>query len=173
MVENWPHLQEDIIDKKTESKMNIAFGVITAIRNMRSELEIPLQDKIEARICISNKAKRVFLESAASHIQNLSKLNKLVIGGEYHRASGEFVTVESDAHIIIPLSGSLDVEKHKRRIEQKIQKAEIELKAKKQMLSNDNFLKRAPAEIVETEQAKLAELMDIVKKLKVIRDGFS
>ena len=173
MVEPWPHTQEQLIDKKIENLMSMVFGVITTIRNMRSELEIPLQDKIEARICISNKAKRVFLESTAPYIQDLAKLSNLIIEGEYHRAPGEFVTVESDAHIIIPLSGALDVEKHKRKIEQKIQKAEIELKAKKQMLSNDNFLKRAPAEIVETEQAKLAELMDIVKKLKAIRDGFS
>jgi valyl-tRNA synthetase len=173
MAEPWPHLHEEMVDNKAEKLMNTLFGVITTVRNMRSELEIPVQDKIEARICIGNKAKRGFLESEAAHIQNLAKLSKLVIEGEYRRAPAEFAGVEGEAHIVIPLSGALDVDKHKRRIEQKIQKAESEIKAKKQMLSNDNFLKRAPVEIVESEKSKLAELNDILKKLKAIRDGLS
>jgi valyl-tRNA synthetase len=173
MTEPWPHMQEEMVDKKTEKLMNMLFEVITTVRNMRSELEIPIQDKIEARICIGNKAKRSFLESAAPYIQNSAKLSKLVIEGEYRRAPGEFVSVEGDAHIVIPLSGAPDAERHKRKIEQKIQKAESEIKAKKQMLSNDNFLKRAPLEIVEAEKTKLAELNDTLKKLKAVRDGLS
>ena len=173
MVESWPHMQEQLVDRKIENLMSAVFGVITTIRNMRSELEIPLQDTIEAKICISNKVKRSFLESAAPYLQNLAKLSKLIIEGEYRRASREFVNVEGGAHIIIPLTGTVDAEKYKRKIEQKIQKAESEIKSKKQMLSNDNFLKRAPAEIIETEKSKLAELKDILKKLKAIRDGFS
>jgi len=173
MTEPWPHMQEEMVDKKTEKLMNMLFEVITTVRNMRSELEIPIQDKIEARICIGNRAKRSFLESAAPYIQNSAKLSKLVIEGEYRRATEEFVSVEGDAHIVIPLSGAPDAERHKRKIEQKIQKAELEIKAKKQMLSNDNFLKRAPLEIVEAEKTKLAELNDTLKKLKAVRDGLS
>ena len=153
--------------------MNIVFEVITTIRNMRSELEIPPQDKIEARVFVSNKAKSNFLESSASHIKHLSGLSSMVFREEYRHTPGEFVTVLGDLHIVIPLFGVIDAEGHKAKSEQRIQKAELEIKAKKETLSNTNFIKRAPPEIVAKEKQKLEELKETLKKLKVIKDGLS
>ncbi len=172
MISSWPHIQENIIDRKTESTMEEALEVITNIRNTRLELEIPPQaDNVSAKISIPNKSKKSALESVANHIKNLARLNTLEILSEYKRQEKEFSVVLKDMHITIPLSGVIDIEKHREKLSLKIQKAESDIKSKDHMLSDKNFVSRAPQEIVEKEREKLKNLKDEVQKLKGVKDG--
>ncbi|MBM3243792.1 MAG: hypothetical protein FJZ12_03045, partial [Candidatus Omnitrophica bacterium] len=72
---------------------------------------------------------------------------------------------------VIPLSGVIDIEGYKNKINEKIKKAESEAKTKRQMLSNKNFNQRAPKEIVSAEKEKLNLLNEEVQKLRGLRDG--
>ena len=171
MTQAMPHLQENIIDEKTEKLMEGVFELINIIRNIRSELDIPAQDSIDAKVFLSSKAKRALIESMSGHIRRLSRLNKLTIGAEYSRSEGEFAAVFKDMHIVIPLSGSGSVQEHKVKIGQKIENIHSEIRSKEKMLSNADFLKRAPKEIVDKERDKLNELKELLKKLEALKDG--
>lgn len=167
-----PHIQENIIDKKNEKLMEVVFGVIAAIRNMRSELDIPVQEQIDAKVFLNSKAKMVLLGEMSGHIRSLARLKELIIEGEYSRSSNEFVTVFSDMHIVIPLSGMADAEKYKAKIVQRIERTISEIKAKEKVLSNKDFIAKAPKDIVENERVRLKELKESLKKLEAIKDGF-
>jgi valyl-tRNA synthetase len=172
MIQPWPHIQENIIDHKIEKTMEEALEIITTIRNMRMELEIlPQADNVSAKISVPNKVKKAALESVATHIRDLARLNDLEISGEYKRRENEFTSVLKDIHITLPLSGVIDIEKQKVKISLKIQKAESDIKSKEKMLSDKNFLSRAPADIVEKEREKLNNLKDEIQKLKGVKDG--
>jgi len=173
MIEPWPHLQEQIIDKKSETKMAILFEIITTIRNMRSELEIPLQDSIEVKISIATKSKRAYLESMQQHIRHLAKLSNLVFEETYLPTPGQFASVLKDLHISIALKGLIDIEQYKAKIIQRIEKIKGEIKAKEHMLNNKSFVQRAPEDIVEKERIKLKELHETIKKLEGVRDGIN
>ncbi len=172
MTQPWPHLQERLIDKKSQSQMESAMELIAFIRNLRQELEIPLADKIGVKIFSANKPDLVFLESLSVHIRNLAKAGPLSFGSKYLKCAGSFEAVLKDIHIVIPLTGVIDAQKHKEKTQQRIKKLEAEISAKRKLLKNDNFVKKAPAEIVGAEKAKLKELGQLLKKLEVIRDGF-
>jgi valyl-tRNA synthetase len=73
--------------------------------------------------------------------------------------------------IVIPLSGVIDVDKLRKEKEDEIKKVESEIKAKKGILSNENFVKRAPKEIVDKEKIRLEELKKTLQELKGIKDG--
>jgi valyl-tRNA synthetase len=172
MLSSFPHIQEDIIDKKAESIIGEALEVITTIRNMRTELEIPPQEtNIGVKIFAANKNKRTALESVHLNIKNLARLNNLEILADYKRNSNEFVNVLKDLHIVIPLSGIIDVNKHIEKLNQKIHKAESDIKSKEAMLSKKDFLQRAPKDIVAKEEEKLRNLKEELIKLKGVRDG--
>lgn len=172
MVSAWPHIQENIIDPKVEKTMGEALKIISSIRNMRLELDIPPQEEtVGAKIAITGKTKREALGSLSAQIKSLARLNKLEILNEYKKSPGEFTSVLEGAHITIPLSGVIDIEKHKEKIHAKIKKAQIDIASKEKMLSDKNFLNRAPAEIVEKEREKLNNLKDEVQKLKGVKDG--
>jgi len=172
MVQPWPHLQEQIIDKKAHEKMQLIMELIALIRNLRQELEIPITDKIGTKIFTANKSALSFLESMGVHIKNLAKVEPLSFGQKYVKESGSFDAVLKDIHIIIPFSGAIDAQKHKEKTEVKIKKTKDEIGAKRKLLENENFVKKAPPEVVDTEKTKLTELEDLLKKLEVIRDGF-
>jgi valyl-tRNA synthetase len=174
MVSLWPHIQKQIIDKKAEITMGGIFEIVTTIRNMRAELDIPaLASNLPVKIASSKSLIRDLIKANSNHIKNLARLKELTIEEEYRHSSGEFVNVLKDLHIVIPLQGIIDIEKHKLKIEDKISKAERDIKSKSTMLSNEDFIRRAPAEIIEGEREKLRALSEEVKKLKGVRDGLS
>ncbi|MBU1870224.1 MAG: valine--tRNA ligase [Candidatus Omnitrophica bacterium] len=170
MVEPWPHVQEQVIDKKTESKLLAIFEAITQIRNMRAELDIPLQATVKVKIACGNKPKREVLKQLCVDIEKLAKC-ELIIEEDYRHSQGEFVNVLKDLHIAIVLAGAIDVDTYKEKLKQKIDKANQDIKAKANLLGNSNFVKNAPVEIVEKEKEKLAELEGLLKKMQGIRDG--
>ncbi|MFA5118133.1 MAG: valine--tRNA ligase [Candidatus Omnitrophota bacterium] len=172
MLQPSPHLQTNLMSKKIEEKMSRVFAAVTAIRNIRTELEIPPASVIDFKIFAPLDTQKLF-QSLATHIENVSK-NRLMSTGdqtEYVHAPGQFDLVLNEAHIVIPLSGVLDTQKHKNKIDIEIQKTLAEIKAKEDLLSNENFVKRAPQEIVEKEKIKLSELNEKLKKQKEVRDG--
>ncbi|MCX5700201.1 MAG: valine--tRNA ligase [Candidatus Omnitrophica bacterium] len=172
MLSSYPHIQEKIIDKKTEKTFSEALEIITTIRNMRMELDIPVQaNNLGAKIFTTSKAKKAMLESVSGQIMNLARLNKLEIFVDFKETKGEFVNVLRDLHISIPLTGVIDIAKHEEKLSMKIQKVESEIKAKEGMLAKKDFLQRAPRDIVENEIEKLKNLKSEVQKLKGVKDG--
>ncbi|MFA5356043.1 MAG: valine--tRNA ligase [Candidatus Omnitrophota bacterium] len=171
MLEPWPHLQEPLIDKKTELKMDSVFEAITAIRMMRSELKIQPQNKINAEIFVKSKSRKELISSMLPLITGMSKLQGLSLKEDYAPLKTQYVKILRDMTIVIPLSGIVDVDKLKKDKEEEIKKVESDIKAKKNILSNENFVKRAPGEIVEKEELKLEELKKTLTELKGIRDG--
>lgn len=154
--------------------MREVFEIITTIRNMRAELDIPAQAlNLSVKITSSKSTTRLLVETNEIHIKNLARLAKLTIEEEYRHLAGEFVNVLKDMHIVIPLEGIIDIEKHRRKIEDKISKAQNDIKTKEIMLAKKDFIKRAPAEIIEGEREKLKALSEEIKKLKGVKDGLN
>ena len=68
-------------------------------------------------------------------------------------------------------ASAIVVEKEKAKVEVKILNTDKEIKAKEKTLSNKEFVKKAPEEIVEKEKTRLDELREALKKLKAVKDG--
>ena len=173
MVQPWPHTQENIIDQPTENKMQRIFTLINILRNIRFQLEIPLENTLNFMVFTSRQNKEL-VASLSKQIEAVSKNHLLdaKTEGEYRRTNNEFNIVSEGTHIVIPLSGVIDREKQKQKIESDIKRVKTEINNKKALLAKTDFVKRAPQEIVEAEKIKLAELSERLKKMEVVRDGF-
>jgi valyl-tRNA synthetase len=171
MLASYPHILPQLIDHKTESKVNLLFEIITAIRNMRQDVEIPLTAKIKVIIASSKKENRELISELKSNIENLAKTAEVKIEERYLHLHSSITNVIKNTHITIPLEGLVDIEKEKAKIEAKILNTDKEIKAKEKTLGNKEFVKKAPEEIVEKEKARLEELREALKKLKVVKDG--
>jgi valyl-tRNA synthetase len=171
MLQPWPHIQSQIIDKKTEKKFNMAVNVITAIRNMRSELEIAPTQSVDAVIANTSKQSRELLESVSSTITYLARLNKLSIHDKQEHCSSSVTTVVADSHVSILLEGVIDIEKEKLKIETKITKTQADIKGKENMLANKAFVERAKKEVVENERVKLSQLKETLTKLQGVKNA--
>ncbi|MFC1805102.1 valine--tRNA ligase [Candidatus Omnitrophota bacterium] len=171
MISAWPHLQKNIIDKKAEWRMKNLFSAVNALRNMRSELEIPAQEKIAAKIFTEKKETLEFLKSFQIQISNLCGLSDLTIQRDYAPSRGEYATVAADLHLVIPVSGTQDIDGQRKRVETRLQKGREQLRAKEKTFLNKDFIKRAPPEIVKSEREKLKTIKETLKKLEAVKNA--
>jgi len=171
MQQTWPHLQNELINKKIDEQMQLAFDIINTIRNMRQELEVDLTSRIEIKLTPASKENRDSLEQLTPYIKNLAKVDNLIFNEKYTVCKNEYACVLKNMHIVMPLQGIVDAEEIYKKNQAKIDKLEFEIKNKGNMLANKDFLNRAPKEIVDTEKTKLNDMRQQMMKLEVIKNG--
>jgi valyl-tRNA synthetase len=171
MQQSWPHLQSDLINKQDELQMGLAFDLINTIRNMRAELEINPASQINIQLTVTAKLTQKSLELLSGYIKNLAKIDNLTLTEKYVAQNNQYAVVFKDLHIVMPLSGIVDVAQQLKKTSLKIDKLKSEIKNKEAMLANKNFTTSAPKEIVETEENKLIAMHEQINKLEVIRNG--
>ncbi len=173
MVRSWPHLQEEMIDKKSEKQMQSIFSLIATIRNMRSNMEIKPEQKVKIDIFAHNAAKAKLILANSALIINLAKLENLEILAKNNRAAATLSAVSDDADIYMHLSGILDIPNEVKKTKDKISNLKVSIKSKDGRLKNKEFTTKAPQEIVEKEIESKAKLEDELKRLEKMLNDLS
>lgn len=166
MIKQWPQNDNFVIDEEAIRKINSLQEIIISIRNARQENKIEPGRKIKALIYAGEN--RSFLEESIELIKNL----KTGIGDLEIKEAGD-VPANSIAiairQIDIYLLDAVDAEKEQARLikeKENLEKMVANLKAR---LSNEEFVARAPKNIVEAEEEKLSGyLLELEKINKLI-----
>ncbi len=166
MVSSWPHLQEQIIDKKTESQAQSLFAMIREIRNLRSSIEINPGQEVKISLYPHSKAKQQLAKEQSTLIINLAKLGGLEVLNTAARPEATISSVVEDIDIYLHFSGLIDATKEKAKINQKILQLQKLIASKENTLGNKNFLKNAPSEVVEKEKKAIQEYKDSLRRLE-------
>lgn len=169
MSAEWPRYNKKEVDNVAISHMSLIKTVVFAIRNIRSELNIHPAAKIKVlfsyRSAQAEKSARI-LESHISYIKGLAGVEELEIGRNVKKPESSAVSVVKGIDIYIPLRGIIDIEKEKERLKREFEKIKQSLTEIKARLSNKEFIKRAPEEIVLREREKKAEFESRIRRLK-------
>jgi valyl-tRNA synthetase len=166
VIASWPHFQEQIIDKKSENLAQGLFGIIKTIRNLRSELEITPEQKITVSIYPHTQAIKKLTLNNSSIIVNLSRLDKLNILDNHQRPESVISDISQDADIYLHFSGLVDISGEKSKIKDKLNLEAKRLEAKKKLILNPEFIKKAHAEVVESIKIEITELKNKTKRLE-------
>ncbi|MDE6656563.1 MAG: hypothetical protein K2J85_06200, partial [Anaeroplasmataceae bacterium] len=97
------------------------------------------------------------LESTRGYLTRFTNPKELVLTLDEVKAEGMVVVVLSCANLYIPTTDLVDMKEAKAKLLASKERLEGELKRSKAMLSNQNFLSKAPAAKIEAEQAKLKD----------------
>ncbi|MDD4477162.1 MAG: valine--tRNA ligase [Patescibacteria group bacterium] len=167
LVSEWPKEKsyKEIIDNtKLPYNFELIQKIIIAIRNMRAENKIEAATKIRAVIYAPNNVFDLVV-SQKHIIENLrTGVEECVIQNNKPKIDNA-ICVSVDG-VEIYLSVSIDAEKEKFRLQKEISSAEPYAVGLAKKLSNKEFIKNAPKEIVEKEKQKLSEAEEKIKKLK-------
>ena len=129
-----------------------------AIRNLRAERDVPKDAKIAPRI-VAEGVVADRLRLGETFIKALTGSGSLAIGLEADaRPADVAVAVLADAEVVLPLEGLIDKEAEQAKLRKALADLDKQIAPLKGKLSNDGFVSRAPAEVVATSRAKLAEL---------------
>lgn len=166
MISKWPEANEDLIDPDIERRMEIIFEVITGVRKMRNNLNIPPSEKVNASLILSNHNEETItdIKNHNEVILSMAKLNKFNIINE---KENDYVLMSSISvgELYLFLEGSFK-EKRKEIINSKLKKVNKKLDELNKKLSNKMFITKAPKNIVEEKKKELKELQDIKDKLE-------
>jgi valyl-tRNA synthetase len=161
----FPQADPALIDPQAEKEMTLIMGVTTAIRNVRGEMNISPAAQLEA-VVYGPEGSLQLLETHASSVRDLARLSTLTLRRDGDRPRLAASAVVGELEIFLPLEGVLDFQEETRRLQKEIGKLEPELARAKKKLTNEDFLGRAPAEVVAKEREKSDRLGAKLQKLQ-------
>ncbi|GAB4285902.1 MAG: valine--tRNA ligase [Ignavibacteriaceae bacterium] len=162
-ISQFPVVNESMIKESAEVEMEFVKDIITAIRNIRGEMNIAPSKKVNALIK-SSQVKEYQIE----YIKKLAKVEEIKVDSNIQKPKASASAVLKDAEIFIPLEGLIDLEVERQRIQKEIQRLENSIATVEKKLSNEKFVTNAPAEVVEKERAKQKDWLENIGKLKEI-----
>jgi valyl-tRNA synthetase len=155
--------------KPTANKsMRYLQDIITGIRNIRGEMNIPPSKEIDVHIKIPDYDERFTI-----YIKKLTRASSVVAGNDVEKPEMSASAVVRDTEIYVPLEGLIDLDKERERLTKEINRLQGALKGIDKKLSNDNFIGKAPAEVVDREKHKKNDYEANLKKLTDIFDNLS
>jgi valyl-tRNA synthetase len=167
MVSTFPEFKADRSDAKVEETMGKVMEVITGVRNIRGEMNLNPGLKLNALIKTSRADLEVTLKEHAGFIRELARVDQITIGSDIEKPEVSASSVLGEMDLIIPLEGMMDFEEERSRIEKELKKIEKDLIFLDKKLSNPNFVKKAPAEVIEKDEKRKTTLSEKQAKLEI------
>lgn len=159
MLQAYPQAQPSKIDETAESWVALLKQAVDACRSLRGEMSI----SPAARVPLIASGDAAQLALYAPYLKALAKLEDVTIVAELPEADAPVMLV-NDFKLMLKVE--IDVAAEKERLGKEIARLEGEIAKANGKLTNESFVARAPAAVVEQEKARVAEFSASVEKLK-------
>lgn len=174
MISSWPKYRPDRKNGEAEEAMSRLMDLIKALRNVRTEMNVPPSRKAEVYIVSEKEEARSVFRDLVPTYQTMAMASAIHVQADQAGIAEDAVSVViPDATAFMPLSDLVDFEKEKARLEKEEKRLQGELKRSHGMLSNERFLSKAPEAKVQEEKEKLAKyekmLSDVEKRLSELK----
>ena len=161
-----------LIDPAAKNQIEAVQEAIQILRNVRAQLGIPPAQSLElARIVPNSQLSTAFSEERGV-IESLARVKK--INFDYHVNAGEVESksivslVGSQMVVYLPLEGVVDLDAEGERLRAELVDCDRNLERVEKLVSNPNFREKARPDVVENEEARLAELRERKQRLDEI-----
>jgi valyl-tRNA synthetase len=168
VIAKWPELGDALINPQANKEMDWVVRLISQIRTIRSEMNVPPAAKIPLILKDAGKRAQACLITHAELLKRVTRLSTIeLFSGDIPKGSVQDVIDE--ATLILPIAEAIDLTEEKARLDKEIIKQIAEIDRFEKKLSNERFITSAPKPIVKTERQKLAGAQQTKAKLKEAR----
>jgi valyl-tRNA synthetase len=168
VLKPYPRAGEAERDAAAEARVERLIDVVRAVRNLRSEMNLPPSREIDLFVASRDEAALADLRGFDGAVRALAKVARLELLADAEHPRGSAVAVAGGLELYVPLAGLIDVAAERERLEREIERVAKELGQATRKLGNEDFMRRAPEEIVAKERAKASELGE---KQELLRRG--
>ena len=161
MISQWPAWSEELSFQKEEADFQKIIDIIRAIRNQRTEMNIPPSKK--AKVYIETAETKIFA-NGIPFLQRLASASEVEVGEKFE-LPGAVQIITHAARALIPMDELIDREKELARLEKEREKCQSDIDFIGRKLDNPGFVAKAPAQLIETERAKLAQHKERMAKI--------
>jgi len=161
-------------DYQAEEDMSYIIEAVMGIRTIRGELNISPSLKLNVSIKTFSQMAEKILKENVQYLKNLAKAGEIKIGMNIEKPECSATSVKSSMEIYVPLKGVLNITAEVDRLKKEEAKVDVSIVSLNRKLFNEDFLQRAPREIIDKEKAKYEELIIIKKRIlesiKMLKD---
>lgn len=172
VVSQWAKPRDEWIDIEAEEDFSFLQDSISALRNMRSEMNVPPGKMMELVVKSEHTSFDLILENKI-YFKSLAKVDEIRKVDENFDKKDAATVVVKGTEFFVPLSDLIDNEKEKSRLEKELKNLQGLEQAILKKLENKNFVERAPKAVVEGEQKKLNNIQNNLSKVKVNYDKYA
>ncbi|PYE86451.1 valine--tRNA ligase [Phyllobacterium leguminum] len=157
----WPVL--DFADETAAADLNWLIDLVTGIRSVRSEMNVPPSALAPLIVLGANDTTKDRLTRHEAAIKRLARVDAITLAPEAPKASAQIVIGEATA--CLPLGSLIDLKAEAARLAKEAGKIAGEIERIEKKLSNEKFVANAREDVVEAEREKLAELREAAEKI--------
>jgi valyl-tRNA synthetase len=153
-VAPWPKPDARAHDPAAVRDFGVVQELVGAIRAIRAEYGIPPGQAVRAAVTAESPATVAAVEQERGTITRLAKLSQLTLGESRERGGGHAALSDGSA-VFVPLGEAIDVGRECGRLGSEVDRLARLVQSQEQKLGNEQFVARAPSEVVERERQKL------------------
>ncbi len=164
MVAPYPVAEEDLNDPNAERIVTAVKAIITLVRNVRAERGFTPKDRFKLYVRGNDARETNFFRDYAYLLTELARLTEVVVEGE--PPAGTHQDVVEGIHIAIEFPEKVISQEQIERTKREIEQAQKELAGLDTKLANEQFVRKAPANVVDQARARQVELRARLEKLQ-------
>lgn len=161
----WPTYDASLEASDAVKEMNLLMDVIRAVRNVRAEVNVPMSKKVELLIKSADEQTNAIMRSNETYIQRFCNTSQLEISTTLPVPDKAMTSIVTGAELYLPLAGLIDIAQEVARLEKEVKNLQSEVDRVDKKLSNEGFVAKAPAKVIEEERAKQKDYSDKLAKV--------
>jgi valyl-tRNA synthetase len=165
MVQAFPQFDANKCDQQAIDDLEWVKQFIVAIRNIRGEMDISPSKTLPVLLKNVNENDQRRLDDNEQFLSSLAKLESIKVLTDDEQGPASASAVVGDLSVLIPMAGLIDKDAELIRLDKAIEKLKKEANRVRGKLNNENFVSKAPAAVIEKEQAKLTEAESTLAKI--------
>jgi valyl-tRNA synthetase len=159
MLAPWPEPRPEHRDDAAEAGLSFAVDLVTAVRSFRSDHQVPPGRELAVRLHAGERGREV-LGLLQEEIRRLARLSSVEVSAKPLDPAGCARLQVQGAEVLVPLAGVLDVDTECERIRGRLEGLAADAERSERKLQNEGFVRKAPAEVVEKQRARLGAIKE-------------
>jgi valyl-tRNA synthetase len=144
-------------DNDAEAGIEWLKAMVTALRRVRSELNVPPAKSVVLLLAGGDAADRERVARFGSQLRFLNKLERIDFLDDAGAAPAAATAVVGDLKLLVPLAGLVDLDAERARLDKELKRVDGEIAKCRGKLASDTFVHNAPAAVVEQERQRLVD----------------
>ncbi len=180
MVASWPVPRPEREDDDAEAEMRALQELISVVRGLRSEYDVPARAEVSVALVDTPDVLQAALATEERSLRRLAGVGVVEYAGGGGddggapgggRGAGAHAVLRSGAELFLPLEELIDVDRERERLRDELGRIERLLTSTRVRLGSEQFVTRAPAEVVAREREKEGSLADQRERLSRKLEG--
>jgi len=165
MLQAWPVANESRIDAAAEGDIEWVKQLMLGVRQIRGEMKISMAKRIDIIVQNAGAEDLRRLADFEPLLSKLAKLESVRVLAAGEEAPMSATALVGEMQVLVPMAGLIDKDAELARLDKEIQRLQGEVQRVGGKLSNQGFVAKAPAEVLDKERAKLAEAEQALSKM--------